>query len=173
MSNEILYYIIGIAGGAFVFVLIAFFVIQKQMNKGHMKRIKELRAGTQEKTFSSDVIYQKLYIIFKKFPVTKRYLLKIRRKLEIIYMQDEYKTRRQAAKTLVQAFCVIIPITLAIILITKSDTLLLVILLLFEVFLVETIITGKIDKLDTKLLKQQINYLTIVQEFPYFSQDFY
>lgn len=163
MSNEILYYIIGIAGGAFVLILIAFFAIQKKMNTGDMKRIKELRAGTQENAFSADVIYQKLYILFKKFPVTKRYLLKVRRKLEIIYMQDEYKTRRQAAKTITQALMLIIPITLAIILVTKSDALLLVILLLFEMFLVETIVTGKIDKLDTKLLKQQIGFFAEIR----------
>ena len=163
MSNEILYIIIGVAGGAFALILIALLVIRNKMNKGHMKRIKELRAGTQEKNFSSDVIYQKLYIIFKKFPATKRYLLKIRRKLEIIYMQDEYKTRRQAAKTLTHALMLIIPITLAIILVTKNDTLLLVILLLFEAFLIETIITGKIDKLDTKLLKQQIDFFADIR----------
>ena len=66
MSNEILYYIIGIAGGAFVLILIAFFAIQKKMNTGDMKRIKELRAGTQENAFSADVIYQKLYMVASK-----------------------------------------------------------------------------------------------------------
>ncbi len=163
MSDQILYYIIGIAGGAFILILIAYLVLQKQLNKGDMKRIKELRQGTKENSFSADVIYQKLYLIFKKIPITKRYLLKIRRKLEIIYMQDEYKTRRQAAKTMSQALLVIIPITLIIILLTKDDTLLLVILLLFEAFLIETIITGKIDKLDTKLLKQQIDFFAEIR----------
>ena len=163
MSDQILYYIIGIAGGLFVLILIAFFALQKKMNKGDMKRIKELREGTQENAFSADVIYQKLYLIFKKIPLLKRYLLKIRRKLEIIYMQDEYQTRRQAAKTLSQSLMIIIPVTLVVILMTKSDTLLLVTLLLFEVFLVETIITGKIDKLDTKLLKQQIGFFAEIR----------
>ena len=163
MSNQVLYYIIGIAGGAFVLILIAFFVLQRKMNKGDMKRIKALRAGTQKNDFSADVMYQKLYLIYKKIPLLKRYLLKIRRKLEIIYIQDEYKTRRQAAKTLSQALIIIIPITLLIILVTKSDPLLLVILLIFEIFLIETIITGKIDKLDTKLLKQQIDFFAEIR----------
>ena len=163
MSDQILYYIIGIAGGAFLLILIAFFILQKQMNKGDMKRIRELRKGTEKRSLSADVIYQKLYIIFKKIPVLKRYLLKIRRKLEIIYMQDEYKTRRQAAKTLSQAIMIIIPIILVIFIITKGDTLLRVILLLFTAFLSETIITGKIDKLDTKLLKQQIGFFAEIR----------
>lgn len=163
MSDQILYSIIGVAGGFFVLILVAFFVLQKKMNKGDMKRIKELREGTQEKIFSADVMYQKLYLVFKKIPLVKRYLLKIRRKLEIIYMQDEYQTRKQASKTLVQSLILIIPITLIVILLTKNDTLLLVILLLFEIFLIETIITGKIDKLDTKLLKQQIGFFAEIR----------
>lgn len=163
MSDQILYTIIGIAGGAFVVVLVMFFILKKQMNKGDLKRIRELREGTQKNTFSAEVMYQKLYLIFKKIPITKRYLLKIRRKLEIIYMQDEYKTRRQATQILTQALAFIIPITLLIILITKNDALLLVILLLFEAFLIETIITGKIDKLDTKLLKQQIDFFAEIR----------
>jgi len=163
VSNEIFYYIIGFAGGAFLLILIAFFAIRKQMDKGDMKRIKELKEGTQKNEFSADVIYQKLYLLFKSFPITRRYLLKIRRKLEIIYMQDEYKTRRQAAKTLAQSLMLIIPITIVIILLTKNDALLLVILLLFEIFLIETIITGKIDKLDTKILKQQIGFFAEIR----------
>lgn len=163
MSNTTLYYIIGIAGGAFLFIIIAYIILQKQMNKGDIKRIKQLRAGTTQNKFSSDVFYQKLYLILKKFPVTKRYLLKIRRKLEIIYMQDEYKTRRAAASVMFKALLIIVPITLLIILLTKSDPLLLVMLLLFEIFLIETIITGSIDKLDTKLLKQQIDFFAEIR----------
>ena len=81
MSDKILYYIIGIAGGAFLVVLITYFMLQKRLDKADMKRIKQLRAGTKENTFSPDVIYQKLYLIFKKIPFIHRYLLKIRRKL--------------------------------------------------------------------------------------------
>ena len=163
MSDQLLYYIMGIAGGAFVLIVVAYFMLQKKMNKGEMKRIKELRAGTKENAFSADVIYQKIYLILKKIPFVKRYLLKIRRKLEIIHIQDEYKTRRQTAKIMVQAMALIIPITFAIIATTKNNTLLLVILLLFEMFLIETIITGKIDKLDTLLLKQQIDFFAEIR----------
>lgn len=163
MSDQILYYIIGIAGGAFVFILIAYFVLQKKLNKGDMRRIKELKQGTKANAFSAEVIYQKLYLIFKKIPFIKRYLLKIRRKLEIVYMQDEYQTRKQAAKALSQSLMLIIPMTLLIILLTKGNPLLLVILLLFEIFIIETIVAGKIDKLDTKILKQQIGFFAEIR----------
>ena len=105
----------------------------------------------------------KLYIFYTTVPIFKRYVLKIRKKLEIIHMQDEYKTRRQASKIITQALCIIIPVTLAVIIFTKNDPLLLVILLLFEIFLIETIMSGMIDKYDTKLLKQQIEFFAEIR----------
>ena len=157
MSNQILYYIMGIIGGLFALIVIAYLVIRSKTNKGDMKKIRQLREGT------SDVIYQKLYNFYTSVPVFKRYVLKIRRKLEIIHMQDEYKTRRQASKIITQALCIIIPVTIAVIVFAKSDPLLLVILLLFELFLIETIMSGMIDKYDTKLLKQQIDFFAEIR----------
>ena len=163
MSNQILYYIMGIIGGLFALIVIAYLVIRSKTNKGDMKKIRQLREGTKQNKFSSDVIYQKLYNFYTSVPVFKRYVLKIRRKLEIIHMQDEYKTRRQASKIITQALCIIIPVTIAVIVFAKSDPLLLVILLLFELFLIETIMSGMIDKYDTKLLKQQIDFFAEIR----------
>jgi len=152
----------GITVGLFVFVLIAYFAIQKMLDKTDRKKIKELREGT-EKKFTSDILYQKLYIYFMKVPFLKRYVAKIRRKLEIINVDDEYLTRRQTAKIILNAILIIVPLTLLIILLTKDDFLLLSILLLFEVFLVETLMSGMVDKLDTKLLKQQIGFFAEIR----------
>lgn len=163
MSNQILYYIMGIVGGLFALIVIAYLIIRSKTNKGDMKKIRQLREGTKQNKFSSDVIYQKLYNFYTSVPVFKRYVLKIRRKLEIIHMQDEYKTRRQASKIITQALCIIIPVTIAVIVFAKSDPLLLVILLLFELFLIETIMSGMIDKYDTKLLKQQIDFFAEIR----------
>ena len=68
-------------------------------------------------------------------------------------MQDEYKTRMQTANIITKALCIIIPVTILVIAFTKSDPLLLVILLLFELFLIETLMSGMIDKYDTKTFK--------------------
>ena len=64
---------------------------------------------------------------------------------------------------MLNAIIIIIPLTLAIVILTSSDKLLLAILLLFEVFLIETIMTGMVDKLDTKLLKQQIDFFAEIR----------
>lgn len=163
MSNQILYYMIGIVGGLFALIVVAYFIIRSKTDKGDMKKIRQLREGTKQNKYSMDVIYQKLYNFYTAVPIFKRYVLKIRRKLEIIHMQDEYKTRRQTSKIITKALCIIIPVTIAVIVFTKSDPLLLVILLLFEVFLIETLMSGMIDKYDTKLLKQQIDFFAEIR----------
>ena len=83
--------------------------------------------------------------------------------MEIINVEDEYLTRRQTASIIFKALLLIIPLTIVIIALTHSDLLLLSILLLFEFFLIETIMAGMVDKLDTKLLKQQIGFFADIR----------
>lgn len=162
-NNNIILIFGGILAVILLGIIAAYVIIQKSMKKSDNKRIKQLREGTKEKNFSLDVIYQKLYIIYSILPFLKRYIKKLRRKLEIINIADEYFTRRQTAKVLTNAILIIIPLTFIVILLTKDDLLLMSILILFEVFLAETLLTGMVDKLDTKLLKQQIDFFAEIR----------
>ena len=163
MSNQTLFLIMGITGGLFVFTIIAYLIMRKILNKSDIKHIKQLKEGTKEKKYTSDVMYQRIYIFLMRTPYLKRYVNKIRRKIEIINIDDEYLTRRQTAKIITKSIAIIVPLTLAIIILTHKDFLLLSILLLFEVFLIETIMGGMVDKLDTKLLKQQIDFFAEIR----------
>ena len=87
----------------------------------------------------------------------------MRRRIEIINLDDEYVTRVQTAKIITKGLLIILPLTLAIILTTKQNALLMVILLFFEAILVESRMSGMVDKLDTKLLKQQIDFFAEVR----------
>ena len=163
MSNDILMYLLIGVGVLFAMVVIAYLILRKKMQSSGIREIQKLRAGTQEKKFSKEIIYQKLYVVYLKIPFIKRYLLKIRRRLEIINIDDEYLTRGQASKILTNAILVIIPLTIIIILMTHQNTLLMLFLLVFEIFLADTIIGGMVDKLDNKLLKQQINFFSEIR----------
>ena len=163
MSNQIIFLIMGITGGLSVLIIIAYLIIRSKSSSSDMKKIRQLREGTKQDKYSMDVIYQKLYLFYTSIPLFKRYVLKIRKKLEIIHMQDEYKTRRQAAKIITKALLIIIPVTILVIVFAKDDKLLLAILLLYEFFLIETIMSGMIDKFDTKLLKQQIDFFAEIR----------
>ena len=163
MSNQTLLIIMGISGGLFIFTVIAYLIMRKILNKSDIKHIKQLKEGTKENKYTSDVIYQKIYIYLIRVPFLKRYVNKIRRKIEIINIDDEYLTRKQTAKIITKAIAIILPLTIAIILLAHQNSLLLYILLLFEVFLIETLMSGMVDKLDTKLLKQQIEFFAEIR----------
>ena len=163
MSNDILMYLLIVVGTLFAMVVIAYLILRKKLQSSGIREIQKLRAGTEEKKFSKEILYQKLYVIYLKIPFIKRYLLKLRRRLEIINIDDEYLTRGQTSKILTTAIIVIIPLTLIIILMTHQNTLLMLFLLIFEVFLADTLIGGMVDKLDNKLLKQQINFFSEIR----------
>ncbi len=163
MGDSLFYIIIGVAGAGFLGILIWYFVLSKTTNRQELKYIKELKKGTENKSFSSDVFYQKIYVFYSKAPVLKRYLAKLRRRLEIINIEDEYLTRKQAAAYLTKAMAIIIPLTFLIIALTKTNLLLMFILLIFEIFITEIIIESSVDKLDNKVLKQQIDFFAEIR----------
>ncbi len=161
-NDQIMYLLIGVVA-LFVIVLITYLVIRKKMQSSGYREIQQLREGTREKNFSMEVLYQKLYVRYTKLPFVKRYILKIRRRLEIINIDDEYLTRRQAAEILTRAIAIIIPLTIVIIWLTHENYLLMSFLLIFEIFMADTLINGMVDKIDNKLLKEQINFFSEIR----------
>ena len=89
MSTEMLKYVIIGTMVLFVAVIIIYLVLRKMMGKSEYARMKKLQEGTKANGFSSDIMYQKLYITFIKIPFIKRYLYKLRRRLEIVNIDDE------------------------------------------------------------------------------------
>lgn len=163
MNEQILIYMLIAVGVLFGAVLLTFFILKKKSQNSEIAQIRKLREGTKEKSFSLEVLYQKLYIFYLKTPFLKRYLLKIRRRLAIINVEDEYLTRKQASKILTNTLLIVIPLAIAIIIITKSNTLLMIMLLIFELFMVDTFIDGMVDKLDNKLLREQIDFFSEIR----------
>ena len=163
MNDSLFYIIIAVAGIGLLGIMIWYYLISKRMNKEDLKYIKELKKGTENTGYSLDVIYQKLYVFYTKIPFIKRYLAKLRRRLEIINVEDEYLTRRQSSEYLTRALLIIVPLTIIIIALTKNNTLLMFILLIFEIFITEIIIEGSVDKLDNKILKQQIDFFAEIR----------
>lgn len=163
MSSQLLLYFIGGAIALFAIIIIVYLLLRKKMGSSEARQIQQLREGTKEKRFSSEVLYQKLYIIYRKIPFLKRYLLKLRRRLEIINIDDEYLTRKQASKILTNTILIIIPATIVIIMLTKNNILILAFLLIFEIFMIDTFIDGMVDKIDNKLLKEQINFFSEIR----------
>lgn len=141
MSDSLFYIIIGIAGIGLLGVIIFYFLLTKVKNKDDIKYARELKKGTEQNTFSLEILYQQLYVFYTKIPFVKRYLAKLRRKLEILNVEDEYLTRKQSAAYLTKAILIVVPLTFVIIHVASSNFLLMTILLIFEVFITEIIIS--------------------------------
>lgn len=163
MSNDIILYIMGGAAGVLVIIIALYFFISKKMQKSEYKQIQKLQQGTKAKTFSTEILFQKLYLTYIKMPFIKRYLLKVRRRVEIVNIDDEYKTRRDSAKILTKSLAIVIPVATLTIMVTKTNYLVMFILLIFELFMIDTLIDGSVDKKNDKLLKEQIDFFSEIR----------
>ena len=157
-NNNFLLIFLVIVGIAFAAVIIMYMIIRKKRQNSDVVRIENLRKGTEQRSFSWDVLYQKLYIKYMHLPFIKTYLLKIRRRLEINNLDDEFTTRLQASKIITKALAIIIPLTIILIAITHSNVLLMFIVLIFEAFIIDNLTDSMVNKLDNQLLIQQIDF---------------
>ena len=132
MSTQLIMYVLYAVIVLFAIIVIAYFILRRRMNKSEYQQIKKLRQGTENSKFSMEILYQKLYITYSKIPYVKTYINKLRRRLEIIDVDDEYATRRDSAKIMTKVLLIVIPIVLITIIITHTNSLLMLILLLFE-----------------------------------------
>ena len=163
MSSKFLLYMIYAVGGLFAIIVIAYLVLAKKMDKSEYKQIRKLRQGTESNGFSLEVMFQKLYITYSRLPFLKSYILKLRRRLEILNIDDEYATRRDSAKILSITLLILIPIATLSIILAHTNYLLLSIILIFELFMVDSFIDGMVDKMDNNLLKEQLDFFAEIR----------
>ena len=163
MSTQMLKYVMIITVVLFVGIIVAYIILKKMMGKSEYAKMKKLQEGTKANEFSTDIMYQKIYIWLIKTPFLKRYLFKLRRRLEIVNIDDEYTTRKEAAKIMTKAIGIFLVIALLTILITHNNWLLMMILLIFELFVVDTMVQGMVDKIDNNLLKEQIDFFAEIR----------
>ena len=163
MSNQVIFIIMGGSVALMVIIGIVYYILNKKMQGSEYKKIQNLQKGTKANAFSSEIMYQKLYIFFSRVPFIKRYVLKLRRRLEILNIDDEYITRRDVAKILTKALVILIPLIIITILVTKSNYLLMFILLIFELFMIDILIEGSVDKKDNELLTQQLDFFSEIR----------
>ena len=163
VSNETIYIIMGISVVLIVVIGILYYILTKRMQKSEYKKIQKLRQGTDTSKFSTEILFQKLYLTYSRIPFIKRYILKLRRRLEILNIDDEYATRRDSAKIITKALVILLPLVIVTIILTKSNYLLMFILLIFELFMVDILIEGSVDKKDDALLIQQLDFFSEIR----------
>ena len=163
MNIQVITYLMIGSVVAMLFIIVAYVLLSKKMQKSEYKQIQKLQKGTKENKFSIEVLLQKLYLTYIRIPFLKRYVLKLRRRLEIINIDDEYNTRKDTAKILSRTLAILIPVVVLTIVVTSSNYLLMFILLIFELFMIDIFIDGSVDKIDNKILKEQIDFFSEIR----------
>ena len=161
--TQILPFIMGGSIGLLVIMAIVYVILMKKMGKSEYREIQKLRKGTEEKKFSGEILYQKLYITYSKIPFIKTYIFKLRRRLEIINIDDEYATRRDSAKVLTKVLIPVFILATISIIITHTNYLLMSIILIFELFMIDSFIDMSVDKIDNNLLKEQLDFFAEIR----------
>ena len=163
MSTQTLMYVMYGVIALFAMIVVAYFVLRKKMGKSEYQEIRKLRQGTESNNFSMEILYQKLYITYSKIPYIKTYINKLRRRLEIIDVDDEYATRRDSAKILTKVLLFVVPLMSASAILTRSNYLLMSIILIFELFMVDAFIDRSVDTMDNNLLKEQLDFFAEIR----------
>ncbi len=143
----------------FIFAIIAMNKKQKAKNSQFVQQMSD----SKNSLFNMEIVYQKFYIRASRIPLIRRYVFKLRRRLEVINIEDEYLTRKQTSQILMKSLAIIIPLTILIILLSKGNLVLRFSLLLFEAFFIESLMEGYVDKIDNKLLRQQIDFFAEIR----------
>ena len=157
-NQNILLILMGVVVVLFMGIVIAYMRLRKKMQNEDVVKINNLRKGTEERNFSWEVFYQKLYIRYIKIPFVRTYLFKIRRRLEINNIDDEFATRLQASKIITKALLIVTALTVLVIILTHSNLLLMGIILIFELFMIDSYTDSLVNKIDNNLLIQQADF---------------
>ena len=163
MPENFMLYVIGGVGAVFVIIVLIYIGLSKKMQTKETRYVRQLVEGTQNQLFNMDIFFQKFYITCYKNPILRRYTLKLRRRLEIINLEDEYLTRKQVAQIMFKAILVVVPLTVVVIYMTHSNHLVMASILLFEIFFIESLIEGMVDKVDNKILREQLDFFAEIR----------
>lgn len=163
MSTQFLLNMIYLVAGIFGAIVVAYLIISKKMQKSDYQKIRKLREGTKTNKFSKDILYQKLYITYSKIPYLKTYVFKLRRRLEILDVDDEFNIRKDTAKILTRVLLILLPIVTLSIIFTHTNYLLMSIILIFELFMIDAFVDGSVDSMDNNLLKEQLDFFAEIR----------
>ena len=153
-----------IMGMMLIFIIVAFLIIQKK-NKNSQKAAlkKSLEASNSKKGLGKTAFYQKVYLSLATTPVIKRYLFKVRRRLEMVGNDDEYNVRASAGKTTLKAILVTIFASLLLMYINRESTFMMMVSLIGVLVVVESLTEMSVSKIEDKLLNQQLGLFSEVR----------
>ena len=162
MDQNILLLLIAVPLILFVFVLIAFLIIQKKNNANKSIALQKMLTSN-DSSASSGAMLQKIYSRLITIPVIKRYVYKIRRRLELLHDDDEYIIRNEAAKISLKGIGMALIAAIVLAWINREDLFMMLISLIGVVVVIENLTDMMVNKIEDTLLKQQLELFSEVR----------
>ena len=144
-------------------ILIAFFMMQKKKSKSQSAVLQKMQRDASAKSGGMDVFYQKVYLKIERIPLINRYLRKIRRRLELVNVDDEYTIRRDTGKITLRSIIIALVAAIIVAYINRDNLVIMLVSLLGLVIVIENLTEQMINKVENKLLEQELEFFSEVR----------
>ncbi len=156
--------IFGMMGLLLVVIVVAFILIQVKGKKSEKTALKRsLQEVKGKKGLSKTAFYQKIYLSLATTPIIKRYLFKVRRRLELVGNDDEYNVRAASGKATLRAILLAILASAILMYLNRESTFMMIVSLIGVLIVVENITEMSVNKIEDKLLNQQLELFSEVR----------
>ncbi|MBQ9314340.1 MAG: hypothetical protein IJ220_04980 [Clostridia bacterium] len=162
MDRNVLLLLIFIPLVLFMFVLIAFLIIQKRNKKDQSVALQKMLASSGS-GMSAGATLQKIYNKLVSIPIINRYVYKIRRRLELLHDDDEYTIRNEAAKISLRSILLALVASIILAYINREDLFMMIVSLIGVVVVIENMTDMMVNKIEDSLLKQQLELFSEVR----------
>lgn len=162
MDSKLLLLLIFVPLVLFVFVLIAFLIIQKK-NKSNQSVALQKMLTSNESSMSSGATLQKIYTRLITIPIINRYVYKIRRRLELLHDDDEYTIRNETAKISLKGIALAFFFAILLAWINREDLFMMIVSLIGVLVVIENMTDMMVNSIEDKLLKQQLELFSEVR----------
>lgn len=162
MDNTMLLWLIMVPFALFIIIAVIFTIRQKR-NQSNQSIALQRMISSGEKGFSKGAFYQQVYLTISNIPIIRRYVYKIRRRLELLSNDDEYTVRMETAKIAFNGILMVILTSILLAWINREDLFMMLVSLVGVLVIIENITDMMVNKIEDRLLRQQLELFSEVR----------
>jgi len=162
MDRNFLLLLIFVPLALFVVIVIAFLMLQKRNKKDQSIALQKMLASSGS-SMSAGAMLQRIYTKLVTIPIIKRYVYKIRRRLELLHDDDEYTIRNEVAKIALRSIIIALVASIVLAYINRENLFMMLVSLVGVVVVIENMTDMMVNKIEDTLLKQQLELFSEVR----------
>ena len=163
-TQTLLIGMLSMSGVFLTFIIIAFVYLSRKNQKSDKSALqRSLRESKGKSPLGKTAFYQKLYISLASTPIINRYLFKVRMRFELVGNDDEFNVRASAAKATYKAILLTIIFSAVLMYINRDSLFMMIVSLIGVLVVVESMTEMTVNKIEDKLLNQQLDLFSEVR----------